>query len=174
MLYFKTATPLDAQNLAQLVNSAYRGDSSKLGWTTEADLLDGQRTDAKNLTALINEPENQIEMAIDSDSHSLVGCVYLKKENSHTLYFGMLTVAPKLQTKGTGKALIKHIEEFAKKNHYNFIRISVIQFRTELIKFYERRGFVSTGQFEDFPEDDPQFGIPKINGLKLMEFIKTL
>lgn len=173
MIFFKTATADHANSLAELVNSAYRGDSSKAGWTTEADLLDGQRTDPEALLELINAPKNQIELAFD-ESGALVGCVHLKEEENDILYFGMLTVSPALQSKGLGKNLIAHIEKIARAKNKKRIRISVIQFRKELIAFYERRGFKASGNFEKFPAHDPRYGIVKVDNLELHEFIKEL
>ncbi len=174
MIHFKTATPSDAEDLSKLINSAYRGDSSKRGWTTEADLLDGQRTDPESLKSIIQTADNQIEMAHDSKTQLLVGCVHLKKENEHSLYFGMLTVAPNQQSLGLGKMLILHLEEIARRSGLSQIRISVIRHRKELIAFYERRGFFPTGHFEAFPEEDPRFGIPKVKNLKLIEYLKKI
>jgi GNAT superfamily N-acetyltransferase len=173
MIFFKTATIHDTDSLAFLVNSAYRGDSSKAGWTTEADLLDGQRTDKEALSEIINLPHNQIEMALD-DNQQVIGCVHLKEEGNGGLYFGMLTVSPILQAKGLGKEIIKHVESVAREKNCNRIRISVIPQRKELIAFYERRGFVSTGQDEEFPSHDLRFGLPKVSDLKLQEYIKKL
>lgn len=173
MIFFKTATIQDITSLANLVNSAYRGDSSKVGWTTEADLLDGQRTDEEALAEIINLPHNQIEMALDNEKQ-VIGCVHLKEEGDGVLYFGMLTVSPVLQSKGLGKDIIKHVEKVALEKNCNRIRISVIPQRKELVAFYERRGFVSTGHHEEFPSHDPRFGLPKVSDLKLQEYIKKL
>lgn len=172
MTFFKTASIADIHSLAELVNSAYRGDSSKAGWTTEADLLDGQRTDPEGLREIIETPLNQIEMALDENAR-LIGCVHIKREES-ALYFGMLTVSPTLQSKGLGKEIIKHVEEIAREWGMKRIRISVIQYRKELIAFYERRGFKATGRYEEFPSHDPRFGLPKVPDLKLQEYEKIL
>ena len=171
MIQFRTATIDDAARIATLVNSAYRGDSSKKGWTTEADFLDGLRTDEAHVKAMIEEPLNQIEIA-ESEA-GMVGSVHLKKENADTLYFGMLTVNPELQAGGVGKRMIEHVESIAKKWGCTRIRITVIHLRSELIEYYKRRGFEATGAFEKFPDDDPVFGIPKTE-LKLLEFVKKL
>lgn len=170
MITFRTASIQDSTLIADLVNSAYRGDSSKKGWTTEADLLGGQRTDVQKIQEMIEGPTSQMELAIDSD---ILGCVYLNFETKDTLYLGMLTVNPELQTKGIGKLLLNHVEEVALKKKCHTIRMTVISVRTELIAFYERRGYKITGQTEPFPEGDPRFGVPK----KKLEFIvmaKTL
>ena len=172
MIAFKTATIQDTYELAKLVNSAYRGEVSKQGWTTEADFLDGQRTDEKSLEELISTPLNQIEMALQENE--LVGCVHLKQEDDQTLYFGMLTVAPHLQSKGIGKILMNHVEDIALQQGLSRIRITVIPFRKELIAFYEKSGFKATGRIEPFPVSNPLFGIPKVEGLALQEFENRL
>ena len=174
MIKFKKAVESDASAIADLVNSAYRGDYAKQGWTTESDLLDGQRTDTDALIELIHKPQNQIEIALDEKSHTILGSVHLIQELPDTLYFGMLTVDPTLQARGLGKSILSHIEVIAKQNGLQRIRFTVIPTRTELIAFYQRRGFVETGRFEPFPIDDPRFGIPKVTNLVLKEFEKRL
>ena len=174
MISFETARPEQALKISDLVNSAYRGDSSKVGWTTEADLLGGQRTDEESIKNIILAEDNSIELAIDSENAQILGLVHLKRESHETLYFGMLTVLPEAQSRGLGKLLIEHIENCARKNKLKNIRISVINYRTELIAYYERRGFKATGLFEPFPADNPLFGIPKVKDIKLLEFIKIL
>ncbi len=173
MIRFQTATISEADSLAQFVNSAYRGEFAKTGWTTEADLLDGQRTDGESIKQIIEAPLNQIECAYSLKPESLIGCVHLIQEGSETLYFGMLTVSPTMQGKGFGKILLNHIEQIAKSYGCKKIRITVIPSRKELIDYYKRRGFKETGRFEAFPTD-PKFGIPKVSDLSLQEFIKEL
>lgn len=173
MIRFQTATTYDAKNLSLLVNSAYRGDYSKSGWTSEADLLDGQRTNEESLKEIIETPLNQIELLFEGKSLNILGCVHLIQELPATLYFGMLTIEPLMQAQGFGKILMKHAENVAKGYGFNKIRCTVIPARTELIDFYKRRGFKETGKFEEFPLD-PKFGIPKVSDLRLQEFIKVL
>ena len=172
MIQFRTATLNDTHALAKLVNSAYRGDYAKKGWTTEADLLDGQRTDAEALDEIIRTPHNQIELAID-EKQEIIGSVHIRRELPDTLYFGMLTVEPAAQAQGIGKQLLQHIEGIASREHLKQIRMTVLPQREELISFYERRGFNATGRSEEFPVD-PRYGIAKVHGLILMEYIKTL
>jgi GNAT superfamily N-acetyltransferase len=172
MISFQTATVQECAQLADLVNSAYRGESSKKGWTTEADLLGGQRTDAESLREIIQAPMNQIEIAFDGGK--IVGSVHLVHEESDTLYFGMLTVAPHIQAKGLGKIILNHVEDVARRYDLKRLRMTVIPSRAELIAFYERRGFKATGKYEPFPEADPRFGLPKVANLSLKEFEKRL
>jgi ribosomal protein S18 acetylase RimI-like enzyme len=174
MIQFQTATLSQAQELAHLVNSAYRGEYAEQGWTSEANILGGQRTDAESLSAIIQTPRHQIEMAFDRKTQKLIGCVHLIQELPDTLYFGMLTVEPKLQGNGLGKILLNHVESVAKTYGLSRIRFTVIPNRTELVAFYERRGYSPTGRTEAFPENDPKFGLPKVEGLALKEFAKSV
>ena len=50
------ATPADTPHLTRFVNAAYRGDTARQGWTTEADLLDGQRIDEPGMRELLDAP----------------------------------------------------------------------------------------------------------------------
>ena len=155
----RTANHTDLKSVSKLVNSAYRGDYAKQGWTTEADLITGQRTDEKTLESELSEPGSSMELMFNEES-ALIGCVFLKEIDT-SLYFGMLTVEPSLQGIGLGKILLNHIESIAIGKKKKTIQMSVIENRKELIDFYERRGFKSTGKLEPFPEGNPEFGIPK-------------
>ncbi len=156
MIRFRKAESEDASAIAELVNSAYRGESSRAGWTTEADLLGGQRTDADNIREMI--ATDRIEMALEADV--IFGCIYIRRE-SESVYFGMLTVLPTLQNRGTGKLLLERLEQLTRIWGDRKIRMTVISSRIELIEYYQRRGFIWTGETEPFPESDPRFGIPK-------------
>ncbi len=162
----------DASSVAQFINRAYRGESSQQGWTTEATILDGQRTDAIDIIKIIEEEGNQI--LLFEEASILKGSVHLKKLSSDVLYFGMLVVLPEGQNRGLGKLILAHIDQYAKAAKFKKIRISVIHTRSELIAYYERRGFKATGKSEPFPYGDIRFGIPKINDLKFLEFEKEI
>ncbi len=148
----------DCHDLEKLVNSAYRGESSKQGWTTEADLLGGVRTTKASLQKLLEDPASVI-MKYTDDNQQIQGCIYLqiKKEK---LYLGMLTVSPSLQDKGVGKQMLFFAETYAKENKCTAITMTVIYSRTELISWYARHGYQPTGETEPFPTD-PAFGLPK-------------
>jgi ribosomal protein S18 acetylase RimI-like enzyme len=157
-LHFSIAAGNDVPELVKLVNSAYRGDSSKKGWTTEADLLDGIRTDEESLTKLIHQPGSVILKCTD-ENNELAGCVYLQNQAGH-MYLGMLTVSPSIQAQGIGKALLKASEEYARQQGCHAVMMTVITVRHELIQWYERRGYQQTEEKRPFP-NDPRFGIPK-------------
>lgn len=155
----RPATNADVDALVSLVNSAYRGDSSRAGWTTEADLLGGQRTDPESLRTLIADPQNVI-LLLEREGQ-LVACVNLRRKPDRA-YLGMLTVSPVLQSKGTGKELLALSEQWVLE-HWGLkhIEMTVIVQRKELIAWYERRGYARTGHREPFPYGDARFGLPR-------------
>ena len=172
-LNFRLATAIDAARLNALVNSVYRGESSKVGWTTEAELLGGQRTDAEGLTTLINTSDHAILLA--EEAGALVGCVHLSKKNLDTCYLGMLSVQAELQSRGTGRELLAAGEAFAKTQwRCTRVEMTVIGQRPELIDYYVRRGYRSSGERRAFPMDDPRFGIPKRKDLYFKVLLKDL
>lgn len=152
------ATAADAYELNQLVNSAYRGDSSRQGWTTEADLLDGTRTDAETIKELIETPGITLLKYVEEGE--ILGCVELKSEKDK-LYLGMLTVKPSTQGKGIGKQLLNVAEAEAIKQKCTTIYMTVISVRKELIDWYIRHGYQLTGERKPFAFNDPRFGQPK-------------
>jgi ribosomal protein S18 acetylase RimI-like enzyme len=168
----QTAELRDAPALADLVNSAYRGDSSRQGWTTEADFLGGQRTDAEKVSEMILSPEAVILMGLREGR--LEACVYLQKKGRRA-YLGMLTVRPELQNAGWGKRLLKQSEAWVRAHwQSDHIEMTVITIRTELIAWYERHGYKKTGRTQPFPYNDERFGIPKVPDLKFIVLEKTI
>ncbi len=154
---FTPATFNDVVELEKLVNKAYRGDESKKGWTTEADLLDGIRTDKESLVDMMQRP-GAVILKYEEDGE-LLGCVFLYKIDQE-LYLGMLTVLPTAQGKGIGKKLVAASEQYAKNASCRFVTMTVISVRSELIDWYKRRGYSVTGEKKPFP-NDVRFGIPK-------------
>ena len=155
----RLATAEDAPALVALVNSAFRGDSSKAGWTTEADLLDGQRTDLEAVTEMISAPGHVILVHVPD--HDLVACVHLKK-NDGDCYLGMLTVLPTAQSSGLGRRMLEAGERWAI-DHWasRSMQMTVVLQRVELIAWYERHGYTRTGQRKPFPYGDERFGLPR-------------
>lgn len=158
------ATKNDIPEINILVNSAYRGESSKKGWTTEEHLLGGIRTDEAGLTQTFENEDIIVLKYTENDK--IIGVVSLERQ-SNKLYLGMLTVSPDLQGRGVGKQLLKAADGFAKQENMTKIVMTVISVRVELIAWYERHGYVRTGETKPFPMDDPNFGMPKM----FLEFI---
>ena len=149
------ATIEDAPALATLVNSAYRGESSRQGWTTEADLLDGTRIDVNGLIALIKKSDTIILKYVDNEK--IIACVELAREVDW-IYLGMLSVNPKLQCKGIGNELLKAAEQEALKQNCHTIFMNVISVREELINWYIRHGYTNTGRRKPFLFNELCFG----------------
>lgn len=145
------ATLQDIPALNILINSAYRGETSKKGWTTEANILEGKRTNEEELTETILNPKNTILKYTENDK--IIGSVLLV-EKEHQLYLGMLTVSPELQNSGIGKKLLAEAENHAKNLGLSSIIMTVISVREELIAWYKRHGYVDTGEREAFPESE--------------------
>ena len=158
MMSINKATIQDIPQLVTLINSAYRGEHSKKGWTTEANLLDGVRTDPDSLEKMMAK-ENAVILKYSDEANVVQGCVYLE-ERDRKMYLGMLTVSPLLQAKGIGKKLLVQAEKYAEDKKCSTVEMTVISVRDELIKWYEKYGYRKTGETKPFPSD-PKFGIPK-------------
>ena len=153
------ATLEDVSALNKLINSAYRGESSKKGWTTEANILEGLRTTEEELTEIIQDPKNTILKFTEDDQ--IIGCVLLV-EKEQKLYLGMLTVSPELQNSGIGKKLLQQAEIYALELRLPKIVMTVISVREELIAWYKRNGYVDTGAREPFPANDVHIPITEV------------
>jgi ribosomal protein S18 acetylase RimI-like enzyme len=172
ILTFRTATEADIPELVALVTSAYRGDVSRQGWTTEADLLDGQRIDADALRRDIERPRSRIIIA-ERDG-ALLACAHVADDDGAG-YFGMFSVRPDLQGAGVGKAMLVEAERIARAEwQLPAMRMTVIDLRDELIAFYERRGYARTGIKKPFPYGDARYGIPKRDDLRFEVLEKPL
>ena len=90
----RDAGTADIAALHRLIESAYRGEASRAGWTTEADLLDGQRTDPDDLAGILADPSQALLTAWRDGE--LLGCVLIADRGEGTGYFGMLSVSPTL------------------------------------------------------------------------------
>lgn len=169
---FRAALPADVDAIVALVESAYRGHTSRAGWTTEADLLDGRRTNAEDVLANIRRPLSQVLLAFRGDQ--LVACAHVAVEDGAG-YFGMFSVAPTLQRSGLGKVMMAEAERIAREDYgMALMRMTVIDVRDELIAWYERRGYHRTGVTKPFPYGDERFGIPLRPDLRFEVLEKAL
>ena len=172
MLRFRPASVPDIPAIVALVESAYRGVSSRVGWTTEADLLGGQRTDAEDVRSCIERAQSVVLLA-ERDAE-LVACCHVAAEDGAG-YFGMFSVRPALQGGGVGKQVIAEAERIVRDEwRLSAMRMTVIDVRDELIAFYERRGYERTGIKKPFPYGDPRFGQPRRDDLRFEVLEKRL
>lgn len=170
---FRPAAPDDVPALHRLIESAYRGDSAKAGWTHEADLLGGQRTDETELRDILADASRVLLLAeIDG---VLTGCVQVAKQGEGLAYLGLLTVDPRRQAAGLGRWLIAAAEaEAIDRFGATRMEMTVIRQRAELIAWYERRGYRLTGETRPFPLDDERFGLPQTRELEFVVLEKAL
>ena len=171
-LTFRTATVTDIDAIVALVTSAYRGDSSRAGWTTEADFLDGARIDPEVLREDILR-EHSLVLLVEQDGQ-LTACAHVA-ERDGAGYFGMFSVSPALQGSGIGKRLLEEAERIAAQQWgLASMQMTVIDIRTELIAFYQRRGYRRTGITKPFPYGDERFGVPLRQDLRFEVLEKAL
>lgn len=171
-LQFRPATADDIPALVALVTSAYRGDASRAGWTTEADFLDGNRIDADVLQHDIARPHSIVVLA--ERNGDMLACAHVAEEDGAG-YFGMFSVRPDLQGGGVGKLLLAEAERIAREDwRLPVMRMTVIDVRGELIAFYLRRGYRRTGIYKPFPYGDARYGIPKRDDLRFEVLEKVL
>lgn len=169
---FRSATAADVPQIVALVESAYRGDVSRAGWTTEADLLDGQRTDPEDVSGIVTDPDGRVVM-VERDGTTLA-CFQLEHRGDHA-YFGMFAVRPDLQGGGVGRAALAEAERIARDEWGAAdLRMTVIVQREELIAWYERRGYRRTGERKPFPYGNERFGRPRRDDLEFEVLTKAL
>ncbi|MGW3988843.1 GNAT family N-acetyltransferase [Streptomyces sp. NPDC004830] len=171
-LTFRDATDADVDELVALIESAYRGDSSRAGWTTEADILEGQRTDPQGVLEVVESPDSRL-VTVERDGR-IVACCQLEHQGEHA-YFGMFAVSPALQGAGLGKLIIAEAERQARETWgVTEMQMTVISVREDLIAWYERRGYRRTGRTTPFPYGDERFGVPQRDDLEFELLVKRL
>ncbi|MFF1547444.1 GNAT family N-acetyltransferase [Streptomyces sp. NPDC058291] len=171
-LTFRDATAADVDDLVALIESAYRGDSSRAGWTTEADILQGQRTDPDGVLAVVEAPSSRLLTA--EQGGRIVACCQLDHRGDHA-YFGMFAVSPTAQGSGLGKTVMARAEREARESWgVTEMHMTVISVRDDLIAWYERRGYRRTGRMTPFPYGDERFGIPQRDDLQFELLVKEL
>jgi len=171
---FRAATSDDVALVVDLVESAYRGEPSKAGWTTEAELLGGQRTDAEAIAAVVASADSRVLLA--SDEHgAVIACCAIEQRRAGRSYFGTFAVRPGLQGGGVGKQVLAEAERVARDEWAcDVIEMTVIGQREDLIAWYGRRGYAATGEMRPFPYGDERFGLPKRDDLYFVVLAKSL
>jgi GNAT superfamily N-acetyltransferase len=170
MFSIRYAVDEDVNAIVALVQSAYRGDDSRVGWTTEADLLDGQRTDEQEVVELIRKPQSLILLC--EGNGELLASVHLHNRGDYA-YLGMFAVRPTKQGQGVGKYLLEQAEKLAFVDWgCDMLQMTVISLRKDLIAWYQRRGYRPTQEQVAFPYGDERFGVPKRDDLVLQVLCK--
>lgn len=172
----RPATDDDVPAVVALVQSAYRGDASRAGWTTEADLLEGQRTDDAMVRALLAAPGSTVLVLAEGPAEDgpLLACCHLQERPDGSCYVGMLAVRPDAQSRGLGRAMLGAAEARARAAGARRLEMTVIAQRADLIAWYERLGFVDTGERSPFPYGDERFGLPRRADLEFRHLARPL
>lgn len=201
-LAFRFATIDDVPAVVALVESAYRGESSRVGWTTEADLLHGQRTDETMVAEAIGR--DGVEVLLAERGGELIACCELtapgaardpqatgafadggaepvthgcsaESRTSGATYLGMFAVRPELQGGGIGRAVLDEAARIARDEWAaEALELSTLHPREELIAWYERCGFARTGELRAFPYGDDRYGLPQIDGIEQVVLSRPL
>ena len=169
----------DLPEVARLVNGAYRGEEARRGWSHEAELLSGQRTDAATLADELSGPNPTTLLILrEVEAGPILACVLLEQvQGSHAVrrcYLGMLTVAPAFQARGLGRVMLEAAEDHARRAGAQVVVMTVIFLRDSLIAWYERRGYSRTGETKPFPYGDERFGRPRRDDLHFVVLEKAL
>ncbi|WP_375393801.1 GNAT family N-acetyltransferase [uncultured Sphingomonas sp.] len=149
-LSIRPAAAHDLVPLQALIQRSYRGDTSRTGWTHEADFLDGERIGLAELEAMAADPAERLLILWDGEEP--IGSVRVAQTRGDLAYLGQLCVDPSRQADGLGRQLIAAAEAMARDDFdARRIEMTVIEQRTELIAYYARRGYVPTGEVRPFP-----------------------
>jgi ribosomal protein S18 acetylase RimI-like enzyme len=172
-LTFRFAEARDVPAIVTLVESAYRGDASRAGWTTEADLLGGQRTDVRAVESVLAAPGSVMLLA--ETGGQLAGSCHLDRHAGAEVYLGMFAVQPSGQGQGWGRQILAEAERVARLDWgANTMTMTVIAQRPELIAWYQRRGYLPTGETKPFPYGEVRAGIPRRSDLHFVVLAKPL
>lgn len=182
-LAFRKATSADIPALDALVRSAYRGESSRQGWTTEADLIEGERIDEAGIQAKMDEPGGAILIAATPDDNPdappLACCELALAQpgpGGTVAYFGLFAVRPALQARGIGKKVLGEAERYAREVlGARALEMQVVWLRGELVAWYVRRGYaLLPGERRPFPYGHASNGTPLRDDLYFVVLRKEL
>lgn len=168
----RQATEADVPALLELIHSAYRGDASRASWTTEADLLDGSRTDADLLRTDLADPATTL--LVEADADGLLACCAVALRSGGVAHFGTFAVRPGAQGSGVGGRILTAAETRARAAGCARMEMTVLAQRPELLAWYARRGYARTGGTRPFPYGDERYGRPLREDLEFLVLAKPL
>jgi len=142
----RTAEIADAENIAHLVNIAFR---------PERFFIDGERIHADEVRALFQKGK----FLLVEDAGTLAACVYVELRGERG-YFGLLAVDPARQRTGIGSYLIATVEELCRDAGCRFMDLTIVNLRIHMPGYYRSHGYTENGTLP-FPEShNPQPKVP--------------
>jgi GNAT superfamily N-acetyltransferase len=173
-LQSRRATARDAAALVDLIRAAYRGPASYERWTSEEHLVRGTRTDEPAVLAAIESAGSAMLVIEDDGGREPVACCRIADRGDGLAYFGMFAVDPASQGAGTGRQVVGWAELAATELFgAQTLELEVLGQQRQLHGWYERLGYVPTGETRPFPAD-PVFAVPMRDDLCLVVLAKRL
>ncbi|MGP9538613.1 GNAT family N-acetyltransferase [Brachybacterium sp. AOP43-C2-M15] len=167
-ILLRPARASEVPALVDLVQLAYRGEG---GWTTEAHLVDGHRTDADEVGAMLADPA--VTLLVAEADGEVLGCCYTRREPAEgagpvRAELGLFAVHPSAQSRGLGGRLLEAQAELLGEDGVGLLMIQVLQSRPELHAWYERHGFTRTGRSVPFAGEADRLKVSDL-GMDIME-----
>jgi ribosomal protein S18 acetylase RimI-like enzyme len=171
-MQLQRVTESDLPEVVDLTNLAFRGNQ---GWTIESKYIEGQRIDLEMLREDMKEhPDALLLIWRDEDDGTLLGSVWLEPKDGGIWYMGLLAVRPDQQGQQLGRQMLEASEAAMRERGAEKVVISVVNVRERLIGWYERRGYVRTGEMKPFPYGDERVGRPLRDDLEFLVLEKAL
>jgi len=135
----RLAAVADAEKITNIINAAFH--------IVEGFFIDGPRIDQTEVEQLLDKGAFLLAEAGDK----LNGCVYVELRGERS-YLGLLSVDPTCQRGGLGSLLMSEAEKYCRERGSRFMDILIVNLRTDLPAFYQRRGYFENGT-APFPTD---------------------
>ena len=172
-VHLALAAGAEVPAIVSLINTAFRARGENRGWSLKEEYIEGTRI-TEDLLHEEMAAKPHASLLVWRKDNVLTGCVWLEPVHRGIWYLGLLAVPPRSQNGGLGRKLLAAAEHWAREHGAGEIQMTVVQVRTTLIEWYQRRGYTLTGQTKPFPYGDNRFGIPKRNDLHFVVLRKRL
>jgi ribosomal protein S18 acetylase RimI-like enzyme len=147
--YFRIATKEEAPQLQNLIHAAFRFTDASVEWIGSPELANTFNMDINVIIERIASPENVFFIVSDTPNGPTIACVNVFKKAPDYGRIALLAVDPTIQRGGLGKIVMKKAERYLKEElGVKRIGLNALHTRKGLIAWYERQGYVKTGDVE--------------------------